>query len=580
MRRVVSLWLPRFATDRWALQQSQRGRSKRPWQSSGNTTETTSGGAAPLALIRAEQGRLVLAAVNAAAAESGLAPGLPLADARAILPDLKTAEEAPADDARALARLAEWCSRYTPWVAIDPASSGGEGGLLLDVTGCTHLFGGEAALLTDLLARLRCFGYEARAALAETPGAAWALARFAADKQPIVLPKGELHTALAPLPPAALRLPAERCELLARLGLTRIGDLYEIPAAALAPRFGEGLARRLDQALGKTSEPISPLAEVPPFLARRVLAEPIMTAEAIAAGLTRLLAGLCAQLEDAQAGARRLALYLYRVDGSVQQLALGTSRPSREPAHLMRLFSGHLERIDPGFGIDALALAAPESEPLSALQLALGPGNGSIKQGAGSLAELIDRLNGRLGPGSVTVPAAYESHLPERAVRPADPFEGRDASSLQDDSPWQPWRALESTRPTRPLRLLPWPEPVEAIALLPDHPPAQFRWRRVRHKVAARRGPGTHHPGVVARAGPAPRSGTDSGVTDSATGDRCRLRRHPARLLPGRGRRRPPLLALPQRPTTGSCTASSREGGLAICKRILCQRIVPQQWRA
>ena len=513
MRRVVSLWLPRFATDRWALQQSRRDSRRRDTKRPSRASSGTAGdkpGSAPLALIRAEHGRLGLAAVDAAAAEAGLAPGLPLADARAILPDLKTAEEDPAADARALARLAEWCGRYTPWVAVDPAAAvGGEGGLLLDVTGCAHLFGGEAALLADLLARLRGFGYEARAALAETPGAAWALARFVADKRPVVLPPGDLQAALAPLPPSALRLPPERCELLARLGLTRIGDLYRLPAAALAPRFGEGLARRLDQALGKTPEPISPLAEVPPFLARRVLAEPIMTAEAIAEGLTRLLAGLCAQLEAAQAGARRLALRLYRVDGSVQGLALGTSRPSRDPAHLLRLFAGHLERIDPRFGIDALALAAPESEPLSALQLALGPldspgngpvngwangwANGTTKPGAGSLAELIDRLNGRLGPGSVTVPAPCESHLPERAVRPADPFAAPAESNPPENDAWQAWRGTgaggESSRPSRPLRLLPWPEPVEAIAMLPDHPPAQFRWRRLRHRVARAEGP-------------------------------------------------------------------------------------------
>ena len=406
-----------------------------------------------------------------------------------MLPTLQTAEAEPDADGRALAQLADWCGRYTPWTAVDGGGCepGGGAGLLLDITGCAHLFGGEAALLADLVRRMARLGYAARAALADTPGAAWGLARFATTpgESCLVNPVGAARPALAPLPPAALRLTPDRLELLTRLGLTRVADLYAIPPAALAPRFGAQIAARLAQVLGQAGEPISPRLPVPPFLTRRVFAEPTLTAEAVAQGLSRLLAGLCERLELEHRGARRLELRLYRVDGSLRQLALGTSRPSRDPAHLERLFLGQLERIDPGFGIEVMTLAAPVTEPLSALQLALGieaaAGEPPVAAaaGAGALAELLDRLLGRFGTENVIALAPLESHLPERAQHRVTPLSGEAEAAWPDPE----------TRPPRPLRLLEPPEPVEATALLPDHPPAQFRWRRVRHRVARAEGP-------------------------------------------------------------------------------------------
>jgi len=469
---VISLWLPRFATDRRRRRQCRSG-----------APADARAEAAPFVLLRAERGALALAAVDAAAAAAGLYPGLPLADAQALLPGLRSAEEDPEAERRDAARLAAWCGRYTPWSALDGQGRepGGGTGILLDVTGCAHLFGGERALIADLVTRVARLGYAARAALADTPGAAWALARFATDAAApfVVVAPGEARAALAPLPPAALRLPPARVELMERLGLTRIGHLYDIPPATLEPRFGRCVARRLAQALGATREPISPRRPAPPPLARCVFAEPVVTAEAIAQGLERLTVDLCARLEATQEGARRLELRLYRVDGTLDRLTLGVSRPSRDPAHLGRLFAGRLERIDPGFGIEVMTLAAAVSEPLSALQLALGdrrPLAAGTAAGAGRLAELVDRLGARLGLDQVFALAPRDGHLPERAVGPVAPHAA---------APWP----VRPAHPPRPLRLFARPEPVEAIALLPDHPPVQFRWRRVRHRVRRAEGP-------------------------------------------------------------------------------------------
>ncbi|MCH6588316.1 MAG: DNA polymerase Y family protein, partial [Proteobacteria bacterium] len=241
---------------------------------------------------------------------------------------------------------------------------------------------------------------------------------------------------------------------------------------------------------GAEAEPISPRRPVPAQLARRVFAEPIVAPGDIALALERLLGGLCRKLEAAGLGARRLELTSYRVDGGWRRLGLGTSRPSRDPAHLKRLFAAQLERIDPGFGIEVMTLAATATQGLSALQLALGDAEmdaegGGEAAGDGDLAALIDRLGSRLGLGNVRRLSPRESYLPERAVAPVPALQETTAA----------WRGLapESapgpTGPPRPLRLLPRPEPIEAIALLPDHPPVRFRWRRLSHEVARAEGP-------------------------------------------------------------------------------------------
>jgi protein ImuB len=467
MRRVISLWLPLFATER-----------ARPPSSA----EAAHQHARPRVLVRGEGGRQTLHAVDAAAQAAGLRPGLPLPEARAQVPDLASAPADPDGDARALRRLAAWCGRYSPWTAPDDAhDANGAAGVLIDATGCAHLFGGEDAMLADLHARLARQGLSARAAVAATPGAAWALARFATDAAAPtrVVPDGAVRAALSPLPPAALRLGAAERDLLHRLGLRQVGDLYNLPPAALAPRVGPEVARRLDRALGRRAEPIDPLVPRPALYVRRAFAEPIGRREDLWAGIAALIDDLCQRLADAGQGARRLGLTLYRVDGGTQPVRLGTSRASRTAAHLRRLFAQHLDQLDAGFGVEAMTLAALSVEALGARQLGLqaeaAETGGVSAKGAADLTTLVDRLTNRFGDGAVTRPRPAGSHLPEAAVRAAPPLD-KDAAA---------WPAT----PPRPIRLLATPQPIEATALLPDHPPAQFRWRKLIHRVVQVEGP-------------------------------------------------------------------------------------------
>src|SRR5262245_8833848 len=478
MRRVISLWLPRFSTDRLRHKLAREAAGARRFTS-------------PLVTMREEAGRAILAAVDDLAAAGGVAPEMPLADARALLQQLQAYPTDAAGDSAMLRRLVDWATRYTPWttpeIGEEGLNAGGGAGLWLDVTGCTHLFGGEAALLSDLLLRLERFGYRARAAIADTPGAAWAVSRFIDGRPSMTLekilsgrgwivPAAVSRPALDRLPVAALRLPPAMVAELQRLGLQVIGDLLGLPRAGLARRFGGLPLRRLEQALGSIDEPISPTPPTALFRAFQPLVEPISTAESIAAVLQRLLHDLCRQLEKAQQGARRLELALYRVDGSLQRLVIGTSRPSRDAAALQRLFAQQIEKIDPGFGIEAMALASVKAEPLTALQMVLKKGKQSTHhvqerspalsiraKDDAVLAPLIDTLANRLGFANIRRLVPRESHIPERAMAAVAPFaDGQTAA-------WPPM-------PPRPLRLFAQPHPIEATALLPDHPPVMFRW--------------------------------------------------------------------------------------------------------
>lgn len=440
----------------------------------------------PLAVMAAERGRMILVSVDPTAAAVGLAPGMPLADARALEPGLQVVEADPVADARALAGLADWCGRYTPWTATH-----GEDCILLDITGCAHLFGGEAGLARDLIERLTAIGYAGSLAVADTPGAAWAISRMGGGYGPAggplgeaLIPPGGSDAALAGLPVAGLRLDPATVEGLERLGLRRIGDLAALPRGSLAARFGPEVLRRVDQALGRAAEPVSPRRPVPVHLARMVFPEAIGRTEDVSAALERLLAKLCAGLEEAQHGARRVELALYRVDGGVDRQTIGTSRPSRRPQHLFRLLAGRLDRIDAGFGIEVAVLSALVTEPLGARQIGFGEAGGASGDDT-PLDDLVDRLAGRLGRNAVVRPVPFESHLPERAVamRPAMDGPVTDPEALQDkESGAWPDRL-------RPVRLLPVPEPIEVTAPIPDDPPVLFRRGRIVHRVVRADGP-------------------------------------------------------------------------------------------
>lgn len=455
MRRVVSLFLPAWPTDRLRRQKGAAAPSRDR----------------PLVTAARDGQRQVLAAVDEVARSAGLRPGLAVAHARATVPDLTVVPAEPEAEARGLARLAVWCVRnFSPIAAPNPPD-----GLWIDATGCTHLFGGEAAMLSGMVERLERDGISARAAMADTAGAAYAMARFgAAGRKVLVVPPGGQAEALAALPVSALRIPAEAADSLSRLGFETIGRLLNTPRAPLARRFGTDLVRRLDQALGHAEEPIHPVQMPEMIEARQSFPEPIATPEDLRRTAMDLSCALCRDLEAKGLGARKLDLLFHRVDGQVQAIRVGTAKPSRDPAHLARLLAERIETIDPGFGIETVTLRATLAEFLAPDQLVSGLGG---EEAEPDLSALLDVLSNRLGPGRLYRMEPVESDVPERSLRRIPPLDPGMVGDM--------WPYAE----VRPARVLSPPEPIEAIALLPDHPPRRFTWRGVLYEVRRADGP-------------------------------------------------------------------------------------------
>lgn len=383
-----------------------------------------------------------------------------LADARAICPELATRPADLAREAAALASLRRWASRYAPMVATDGAD-----GLMADISGVPHLFGGEADLREDLQARLERAGLHAASAIAGTRGAAHALARHGGG----IVADGGLAEGIGHLPVTALRVDHKTAEALARVGLSRIADLIPLPRAPLARRFGPGLVLRLDQVLGAQAEPVAAEPDAPSFSVRMTLPEPIGLQSDVTAGLERLLERLCARLTATHQGARRVRLELRRVDRGTAQVEIGLARPMRDPARIAALFAKGIGEIDAGFGIDALRLSAPVIEPLPPEQI----GGGHAIRQEDALADLLSSLGNRIGFDRVLRLLPAQSLIPERSflMAPAA-YAAPEAPPLQSG-------------PLRPITLFP-PEPATAAS---GHPPASFRWRRMRLTTLRATGP-------------------------------------------------------------------------------------------
>jgi protein ImuB len=500
-RRILSLWFPRLAAER-VLRLRRHGLALADGPD----------GPLPFAVVGEERNAQVLTSLNAAAERAGLRLGQPLRDATAMCPGLLTRAADPVREAEFLTHLRRWAGKFSPWVAEEGAE-----GLVIDLTGCAHLFGGEAPLLAQVEQDCADIGLSVRAAVADTRGAAWALARHAGRgtaphrtgdaieqearatrsraakrrgwerggdaplpgraalpvPQGIIAPPGRLREALGPLPIAALRVGPDVVEGLARLGLRRIEEIAGIPRAALARRFGSDLLKRLDQALGLEPEPVAPARAPLHFATRLSLPEPIGLRSDVEAALDRLLPPLCDRLRAQGRGARLVRLEAFRADGGVQRIEVGLARPADRPDRIRPLLALKLDDLDAGFGFDALRVEAVTTEALHAVQHRgqVDAGRAAAERAAGgtaettALADLLGKLGARLGSEAVLRLQPGESHIPEKAAvllaaAWSDPFTA-------------PWPAPPAPRPLVMFR----PEPLS----LPEGdatPPARFRWRR------------------------------------------------------------------------------------------------------
>ncbi|WP_276134229.1 Y-family DNA polymerase [Polluticoccus soli] len=447
-KRYVAIWFRHLVTD-WMIR-------RRPELKG-----------VPFVLAAPERGRMVVRSASAEAQAKGIYPNMVVADCKAILPSLQVLDDIPGQDDKLLNALTEWCIRYTPIVALDLPD-----GLILDASGCSHLWGGEQAYLKDMINRLSGFGYHVRAAMADTAGTAWAISRFG-QITPIIKSDRQLD-ALLPLPPAALRLEPVILERLNKLGLHTIGSFIRMPRTALRRRFGQILLQKLDQALGQEMESILPVRPIEPYQERLPCLEPIRTATGIEIALQQLVEKLCERLEKEDKGLRRCVFKGYRIDGNIQQIDIGTNRPSRNVKHLSKLFENKIVQIEPDLGIELFILEAPIVEDLTSAQDALW--NSTTASDNRAVAELLDRIAGKTGMDTIRRYLPNESYWPERAAKLATSLQEKPTTEWRIDMP-------------RPVNLLPKPELIDVTVQMPDYPPMLFKYKGKLHNISKADGP-------------------------------------------------------------------------------------------
>jgi protein ImuB len=446
-KRFVSIWFRYLKTDWYTRRDPGLGKI-------------------PFVLASPDHGRMIVTAANQLAEAAGAFHGMTVADARALIPDLEAQDDKEDVSKKLLHNIAEWCIRFSPLAATDAPD-----GILLDATGCAHLWGNEKKYLTEIFSRFKALGYSIRMGMADTIGMAWAAARH--KKEARIIESGAQSQALLDLPPEALRIDPAITERLYQLGLDRIGEFIDMPGAALRRRFGDQIIHRLHQALGTREEFIEPVIPVEPYQERLNSFDPVATRAGIEMALEQLLEKLCSRLSKEGKGIRSCVFTCYRVDNKIQSIEIKTIKPSFNTKHLFKLFENKIEGIEPDLGIELFILTANKVEDITTTQESIWNGTGGLQNT--HLSELLDRLSGKLGASTISRYLPQVHYWPERSFKPA--------LSL-DEKPSIDW----GFKP-RPLQLLAVPEIIEVTSLLPDYPPMHFRYKGKLHKVVKADGP-------------------------------------------------------------------------------------------
>jgi protein ImuB len=448
MARFVTIWFRHLLTDWFAIRQPALADK-------------------PFVLAAPDHGRMRITAANKLARAKGVELGMVVADARAMIPSLKVLDDEDGLPGRLLNKIANWCIRYTNIVAVDPPD-----GLIMDVTGCAHLWGGEMLYIKDINFRLKKRGYDVRATMADSIGAAWAIAHFG-DSTPII-ESGRQMNALLALPPAALRLEINTIDRLHKLGLHQVRNFISMPRSALRRRFGIDLLLKLDRALGHEEEPVIGVQPIAPWRERLPCLEPIVTATGIEIALQRLLEMICTRLQKEGLGIRKAIFTGFRVDGKLEKIEIGTHRATSNANHLYKLFEDKISTIAPDLGIDLFMIEALKTDKCLSRQEKLWDTKAGLENAG--LAELMDRLTNRFGASPIRRYLPAEHYLPEKSFI--------ESVSL-NEAPTTHWKI---DRP-RPLQLLSRPQPIEVTAPIPDYPPMLFRYQGIIHKIKKADGP-------------------------------------------------------------------------------------------
>jgi protein ImuB len=444
---------------------------------------------------------------------AGIEPGVPLAEVETAWG--RSGQPAPqlvARDREAeqhqLEVLAEDCLQFSPHVSLESAADITRPGgcqsfpqaLLLHTRHLAPSRGGSHRLLRTIQENFSARGYQVRLAHAATPGAAWALAHYSdlSTSLPaciparfirLGLPSGawwaphpETRAALDPLPVEALRIPPQATGLLHQLGITRIGQLRQLPRPELSLRFGPELCRQLDYALGQQRELLVHYRPPDIHLHRQLLESPLADRRDLQQVLEHLLQRLLASL----AGSNRGIVQLYcrfLGEGGQREFPLTLYLPSVDFEHLASLLQGHLERGDFPGQVSQVEMEATMTASLGQYQQHLfPPAAGDLSSGhrplPAQLGRLLERLCCRLETGSVLHPRLLPEAQPEHCWEHSPPRTSGRGS-----------RHLLAPGTIRPLLLLPHPRQLSPAGSFPDGFPCHFDDGRRRYRVAHHWGP-------------------------------------------------------------------------------------------
>ena len=447
-KRFVTIWFPYLVTDWMAIKNPSLRKT-------------------PFAIVMRDHGRVMIREPARQAIHEGVVAGMMASDARIRIPDIRLVDELPGQPDRLLLSLCRWFIRYTPVVSADPPD-----GLILDVTGCVHLWGSEHQYMDNIRSRLQAAGYHVRMTLSDSIGASWAVTHFGTD-QPVIESGGQTAAILS-LPPEALRLPGSITSRLHQLGLHQVQHFIHISRGALRRRFGETLLHRLDQALGTQPEFREAMVIHEPYHEKLYCLEPIVTATGIEIALQRLLDQLCGRLQKEGLGIRTASLYGYRLDGKIVSIRIGTLHASNAPEHLFYLFHEKTGTLEPAGGIELFVLEATKTEKVHSVQESLLNSDYSLLDPR--MAEFLERVTHKLGENILHRYLPDAHHWPERSIR--------EARSLKEN-PLLEWPGNK----LRPIHLLPVPHPIEVMAPVPDYPPIHFKYQGVIHYIKKADGP-------------------------------------------------------------------------------------------
>lgn len=447
LKRYVSLWFRHLLAD-WKIRTQPELKE------------------VPFVFSVSDHGRMKVKAVSKLAHLNGIYPGMIIADCRAIHPELEVLNDVPGQEEKLLTAIAEWCIRFTPFAGVDLPDS-----IVLDASGCAHLWGGEAAYLKEILTRLNQIGYNVSGAMADTIGAAWAVTHYGVNGT--IVPPSKQAEAIKLLPPDALRLEPAVTSKLERLGLNHINSFINISRPSLRSRFGQDLLGKMDRALGKEISTFKPVRPIEPYVERLPCIDSIRTAVAIELALKELLEHLCLRLGKEHKGIRVALLKAYRVDGNEQQIRINTSKATRNTEHLFKLFQLRISSFKPDLGFELFSLHGVVVEDMLQEQGAMWQ---EQKHDLPAVAELLDKLGGKFGMGVIHRYLPAEHYWPERSIREAASIEEQPSTEWRNDTP-------------RPLHLLAVPERILVTAPIPDNPPMLFRYKGEIHQVKRADGP-------------------------------------------------------------------------------------------